>query len=111
MQEVYAGAFEVSVGCAPVMLEAERVLAPDDVRLPGGGVVWRGARLHGPCRPRPPGLGLPAARVLSGLLPGAGDVARIAVEMLLAGRALVPEQALPVYLRNDVAGVSRGPSG
>lgn len=111
MQEVYAGAFEVSVGCAPVMLEAERVLAPDDVRLPGGG-EWFGAG-HGFTAHAglAPGLGLPAARVLSGLLPGAGDVARIAVEMLLAGRALVPEQALPVYLRNDVAGVSRGPSG
>jgi DNA-binding transcriptional regulator YdaS (Cro superfamily) len=35
------------------------------------------------------------------------DVARIAVEALRAGRARPAEEALPVYLRNDVASTAR----
>ena len=107
MREVYAGTFEVPDGSAPVALDAERVIAPQDVRLPGDG-DWFGAG-HGFVAHAglAAGLALPADRVLSSLLPAAGDVARIAVEALRAGRARPAEEALPVYLRNDVASTAR----
>jgi tRNA threonylcarbamoyladenosine biosynthesis protein TsaB len=37
------------------------------------------------------------------LLPRAQEVARLAVPEVQAGRTLPPEQAIPVYLRDDVA--------
>ena len=41
------------------------------------------------------------------LLPRAREIARLALPECLAGRALGPEQAQPVYLRDDVAKPSR----
>jgi tRNA threonylcarbamoyladenosine biosynthesis protein TsaB len=41
-------------------------------------------------------------RVLEGLFPRAVEVARLAVKEVAAGRILSAEQALPVYLRDDV---------
>lgn len=45
---------------------------------------------------------LPVARIDADLPPDAEDVAVLALPQVLAGRALAPEQALPVYLRDDV---------
>ena len=45
------------------------------------------------------------------MLPRAEEVARLAVLELRAGRALRPEQAQPLYLRNDVATRSARPAG
>ena len=39
----------------------------------------------------------------SSLLPGAGEIAALAVPEVRAARVLPPEQAIPVYLRDDVA--------
>ena len=110
MREVYAGAFEVSDGSAPVALDEERVIAPEEVRRPGD-ADWFGAG-HGFAAHAglAAGLALPADRVLSSLLPAAGDVARIAVAALRAGCARPADEALPVYLRNDVASAARSPS-
>jgi len=40
--------------------------------------------------------------VHAGLLPRAQDVLRLAVPEIEAGRLFPPEQALPLYLRDDV---------
>lgn len=45
---------------------------------------------------------LPVAQVDAELPPDAEDVARLALPLVLAGRAVAPEQALPVYLRDNV---------
>jgi tRNA threonylcarbamoyladenosine biosynthesis protein TsaB len=37
------------------------------------------------------------------ILPGAGEIATLAVAEVRGGRVLPPEEAVPVYLRDDVA--------
>lgn len=111
MCEVYSGAFAAHGDAAPEALGAECVVAPEKLRLPRPG-DWFGAghgfSAHAGLAAR---LGLPPGRVAAGLLPAAADVARIAAGAVTAGRVLPAEQALPVYLRNDVAAASpRSPS-
>jgi tRNA threonylcarbamoyladenosine biosynthesis protein TsaB len=48
--------------------------------------------------------------VLGGLLPRAVEVALLAAREVAAGRILPAEQALPVYLRDDVARAAPGTS-
>lgn len=109
MAEVYVGAFIADAGL-PRALDAERVVAPAAITLPEVG-DWHGAG-HG--FRADPGLadrlGIPADRVAAGLLPAAGDIVRIAAAEFAAGGGLDPAQALPVYLRDDVAHRSTGPA-
>jgi tRNA threonylcarbamoyladenosine biosynthesis protein TsaB len=88
---------------------AEQVGPPGQVRLPAdlpgpvqgagrGFTVWPQLALD-------PALAL--ARIHGELLPRAREIARLAVPQWLAGRALEPEQAQPVYLRDQVAKPSR----
>ena len=51
--------------------------------------------------------GLADSQVQAELLPRAREIARLAAPEWLAGRALTPDAAQPVYLRNDVAKPSR----
>jgi tRNA threonylcarbamoyladenosine biosynthesis protein TsaB len=105
MKEVYWGGFARDAqGLAEAVTE-ERVGSPESVQVPLG---WRG-EIHGA------GRGFRAypvlAQRLSGqlgsvhpeLLPHAREIARLAEVERLAGRAVPPEQALPVYVRDDVA--------
>lgn len=86
----------------------EAVRAPELVAVPqagdwiaaGSGWDAYGERLM-------PRLGERVVRVLPDLEPRAGDVARLAVPVYEQGGAAGPEQALPVYLRNDVADEKR----
>jgi len=102
MHEVYWAAY----ARAPVGLTAltdEALSPPGEVSAPGPG-PWFAA-----------GPGWSAygdvlkSRVLrlagldASLLPGAGDIARLAEEDFRQGRAVAPERALPVYLRDKVA--------
>lgn len=104
MREVYWACFERGADGLAVELGPERVGPPASVRLP-------------PSWPDAAGLGrgfaaYPALQTLAGvvvraawerLLPRAAEIVRLAVPELAAGRLLVPEAALPVYLRDDVA--------
>jgi tRNA threonylcarbamoyladenosine biosynthesis protein TsaB len=47
--------------------------------------------------------GAQVSRVLSRRLPGALEVARLAVKAMAAGAATIPELAAPLYIRNKVA--------
>jgi tRNA threonylcarbamoyladenosine biosynthesis protein TsaB len=126
MREVYWGCFERADGLAQAVGD-EHVSDPAAVALP---LAWsRDAGAHvNPAAPAGPGLagGLcgagsgfsayPQLRLALGadldtiraeLLPGAAEIALLAVPEVAAGRVFPPEQALPVYLREDVASAPR----
>jgi tRNA threonylcarbamoyladenosine biosynthesis protein TsaB len=121
MREVYWACFERSSDSHAQRCGEERVGPPADVRLPS---AW--ARTASP-QPeqgagRIAGVGsgfaaFPELRkehtldlVLEALLPRAAVIARLAAPEVAAGRFLPPEQALPVYLRDDVARAHSGSS-
>ena len=111
MREVYWAAFQRDPDGLAVEVTPERVGAPATVELP---VLW-----HGGAMPSGVGTGFSAYPELAaklqprlstlhpGLLPRAAEVARLGCIEALSGRLLTPEQALPVYLRDDVAHPSR----
>jgi tRNA threonylcarbamoyladenosine biosynthesis protein TsaB len=107
MQEVYwscaaRGADGLAEGAG-----AEHVGPPEQVQLP--------ATLPGPVVGAGQGFAVWPQLTLqpllmdvhSTMLPRAREIARLALPEWLAGRAVVPEGALPVYLRDDVAAPSR----
>jgi tRNA threonylcarbamoyladenosine biosynthesis protein TsaB len=106
MREVYWACYRAGAGRVPEPITPERVGSPASVQLP----VAVPARLRGA------GTGFAAypelaqrlggvltAGVVAELLPRAQEIARLAVAELQAGRILAPEQAVPTYLRDDVA--------
>jgi len=116
MHEVYWGCFERSVEGFARAHGEERVGPPAEVKLPSR---WMPAG-------SPAAAASSASAALAGvgsgfaaypelltsvpldlhrpdLLPRAAEIARLAVPEVAAGRFLAPEQALPVYLRDDVA--------
>ena len=108
MHEVYWACFERGPDGLAVGVNAERVGGPAQVTLPAqwGAAVAPvlgvgsgfsaypelGAAMSG-------GVSIVADR----LLPRAAEIARLAVPEVAGGHLLRPEQALPVYLRDDVA--------
>lgn len=108
MHEVYWGCFErIPAGFAAEGAE-ERVGPPSGVCLPAswsGGVQATGSGFAAYPQLRAQ-LDPHLERVHEGLLPRAAEVARLALPEVQAGRILPAEQALPVYLRNEVAHVS-----
>ena len=109
MREVYWACFERSSDRCAGLCGEERVSAPADVRLPSawGSAGQDAAGLAGVgsgfaaypelCR------GFKFEVVLQGLLPRAAEIVELAIPEVEAGRVFPPEQALPVYLRDDVA--------
>ncbi|MGN6454286.1 MAG: tRNA (adenosine(37)-N6)-threonylcarbamoyltransferase complex dimerization subunit type 1 TsaB [Steroidobacteraceae bacterium] len=122
MREVYWACFERSSESIATAHGAERVGPPSAVRLPGD---W-GVRGSEASRPSPSGhlagvgsgfaaypelcTGLVLDAVRADLLPRAAEIARLALPAVAAGRFVAPEQALPVYLRDDVTRVTPRPS-
>ncbi len=107
MREVYWGCFVRSPSDLAAPVGAEHVEDPARVALPGD---WApGPDLCGA------GSGFAAYPQLAALslasiipaLPRAEDIALLAVPEVASGRMLAPEQALPVYLRDDVVQSSR----
>ncbi|HEX9813170.1 MAG TPA: tRNA (adenosine(37)-N6)-threonylcarbamoyltransferase complex dimerization subunit type 1 TsaB [Burkholderiales bacterium] len=104
MQQVYWGAF-VADADGLVQLEGdERVIAPSAVPVPaapnwiGAGNGWE--PYAAPLRKR---LGDRLQRWRAGCYPSARCVAELGARDFRAGKAVAAEQALPVYLRDDVA--------
>jgi tRNA threonylcarbamoyladenosine biosynthesis protein TsaB len=109
MQEVYWTCATRGPTGLVVPAGAEQVDPPERVELPAdlpgpvhgagrGFAVWPQLALQ----PR-----LALLQVHAELLPRAREIARLAAPEWLAGRALGPDEAQPVYLRNDVANPSR----
>lgn len=104
MGEVYWGLFRQGADGLPEPVEGDRLQAPEGLTLPGPG-PWFGT---GSGWAIDPGIGDRLAPVLAGTegrprYPHAADIARLAVTALGKGASVGPEDALPVYLRDEVA--------
>jgi tRNA threonylcarbamoyladenosine biosynthesis protein TsaB len=104
MQQVYWGAYARDAHGRMVAQGEEIVAAPAAVPIPAAG-VWIGAGsgwdvYHEVLRAR---LGARVSQWCAGAYPRARHVAELGVAGLRAGQALAPEQALPVYIRDEVA--------
>ncbi len=109
MQEVYWTCASRGPDGLAVPAGPERVGAPDTVQIPAGlpgpilgagrgFTVWSQLKLR---------LGPRLIGLEPELLPHAREILALALPQWQAGHGLAPEQALPVYLRNDVAKPSR----
>jgi len=104
MGQVYVATFERGKDGQVVASGPECVCAPVEAPLPDG-VGWTGSgsgwdQYADALSAR---LGTRLEKWLPGQFPRAGAVAALAAERYVAGEALPPERALPVYVRDDVA--------
>jgi tRNA threonylcarbamoyladenosine biosynthesis protein TsaB len=105
MREVYWGCFTRSAGDLATPVGDERVSDPAHVAMPAdwsSGPDLRGAGTGFAAYPQ---LRSTLSVLLAGirdLYPRAAEIAVLAVPEVLAGRLHSPEEALPVYLRDDV---------
>lgn len=102
MQEVYFALYRRNAEGYPELLGEERVLPPQDVVFPpgsgigiGSGWATYGERLRELAGKR-------LVMVLANRFPRARAVARLGAQLQELGRSVAAEQALPVYLREDV---------
>jgi tRNA threonylcarbamoyladenosine biosynthesis protein TsaB len=110
MGEVYWGAYEADRERGVVLLGEERVMAPAEVPLPaGGGWYGVGSAWGSHADELAERLGSSLAGSDAGFLPRASAVARLAAIAFKRGEALPAEQAMPVYLRDQVAKRPAGP--
>lgn len=110
MHEVYWACFERAADDLAVPRGEERLSAPESVRLPepwvlesGGTRVWAagtGLAAYPELKRSLDGL---VEGVREDLLPSAAEIARLAVPEVLGGRVHPAQEALPVYLRDEVA--------
>jgi tRNA threonylcarbamoyladenosine biosynthesis protein TsaB len=111
MHEVYWACFERAENGLARLLGEEHVSPPQSVTLPltwadapNGSIagIGRGFRAY-PALAEAVGPRVEVAR--DDLLPRAAEIARLAALDVAAGRLLKPEEAIPVYLRDNVAHV------
>jgi tRNA threonylcarbamoyladenosine biosynthesis protein TsaB len=103
MHEVYCGAYQRSAGGLAHAVRADQLSAPERVRLPEG---WAsaGATAAGSAFQAYPQLrALPGIQVCENLWSRAAEIAQLAAPAVRAGCTVAPQEALPVYLRDDVA--------
>ena len=106
--EVYWGSYLYTDDGTLELQGEEVVCAPAAIALPVAGDwigVGSGWDSYGPLLLQR--LGERVVRMVPDLEPRAADVARLSLDAFLQGRAVAPEQAIPVYLRNNVADVKR----
>jgi tRNA threonylcarbamoyladenosine biosynthesis protein TsaB len=105
MQELYWGCFERQADGLAAASGAEHVGGMDSIVLPatwssGMHAVGSGFAAYPPLATT---LGGSLARLHEGLWPRAAEIARLAVPLVRSGAALPAADALPVYLRDEVA--------
>jgi tRNA threonylcarbamoyladenosine biosynthesis protein TsaB len=124
MRQVYSGCYE-RAGALALAVAEERVGDPAAVTLPAawsaperiaaqaaehrGDVTGVGSGFGAYPQLRA-GLGSRLGRILAELRPRATEVAVLASAEVAAGRVFPPEQALPVYVRDEVVHAPRGES-
>ncbi len=105
MHEVYWAAYKLGDDDCMHVVGEERVIAPHRVTQPdeagwtGAGSGWSA---YGDILTATMGPGVVSAR-LDGCLPAADAIARLAVDEYQAGRYVAASEAVPVYLRDNVA--------
>jgi len=108
--QVYWGGFKVQPDGLVAAITGERVDTPAAIAWPSGG-PWFGAgtgwAAYSELGQRLQESSILLAGVDGSLLPRAHEIARLAARDFRAGRAVPPEQALPVYVRDSVAVTSR----
>jgi tRNA threonylcarbamoyladenosine biosynthesis protein TsaB len=101
MGEIYAGSFQIGAADLPEPVGAEALLAPGALSPPTEG-EWNGAGSAFAAWPALAGeLGLAGSD--AGIAPLARDLLGLALAALARGAAVAAEDALPVYLREQVA--------
>jgi len=113
MHEVYWGCFARSAADLAAPVGEERVSDPVRVALPADWAPDPGLRGAGTGFEAYPQLRGAFSNVLGGISrvrPRAAEIALLAVPEVIAGRLYSPEEALPVYLRDDVVHASAPPS-
>jgi tRNA threonylcarbamoyladenosine biosynthesis protein TsaB len=109
MREVYWACYERSENGLAKLVGKEHVGPPASVKLPANwddakpdsvAGIGRGFRAYPDLR-IDVGAAVRVAR--DDMLPRAAEIARLALVDVMAGRLLQPEEAIPVYLRDDVA--------
>jgi tRNA threonylcarbamoyladenosine biosynthesis protein TsaB len=106
MHEVYWACFERTTDDVMTPVGTERVSKPVDVHLPAewsGTLVSAAGRGFAAYTELKENLQSALTNINEHILPGAGEIASLAVAEVRAGRLLPPEEAVPVYLRDDVA--------
>ena len=104
MGELYWGHYALGTDGAVVALGAERVGPPDSVIALSEArhVAGNGLARHAGLRTALAAQGL---RVHEGLYPRADAVVRLGAAGFVAGLSVGPEEALPIYVRDEVAAV------
>lgn len=102
MGETYFGAFEIIDGFWQTLIEPCVVDHKSLPHVDGGGwcAVGSGFDAHGYLADQ---YRTQLGHVLTGQLPSAREIARLAAMEFAAGRAIDPELAAPLYVRNKVA--------
>ncbi len=113
MDEVYWGAYQTTVDGIMSLVGDERVCPPEEAYnyVPDGWVPEGGAPESliesavgvGSGWGYSGRLGISVARMAADIFPHAGDIAVLAAPMLAQGQAVPADQAMPVYLRDNVA--------
>lgn len=102
MGEVYWGAYRADAETEMILASAERVCSPESVP-PLDGTEWFGAGSAWAAYGEALGKRLGIETWWEDCYPRAGDIAVLGSHALLRSGGVTPEQALPVYLRDEVA--------
>ncbi len=104
MKEVYWGAYHLEANGNAVLSGEERVCLPEAVPAPEGeGWFGAGSGWGSYAEPLSIRCALNREECLPDQQPHAADVARLAAIQYRHGRAIPPDQAAPIYLRDNVA--------
>jgi tRNA threonylcarbamoyladenosine biosynthesis protein TsaB len=109
MREVYWACFDRGADGLVTLIGAEQVSGVDGIELPGSwhgriGAAGQGFRAYPELRISPKWS---FASIQDELLPRALEIAQLAWPEALSGRTLAAQDALPVYVRNNVTRTSR----
>jgi len=104
MNEVYWACYRISEDQLPILIDDEKVISPEQIVLPVDG-VWTGAGTGWSSYLDKMKLaaGAHLTAIQGECLPNARAIAQLAVVEYEKGNTVTADQALPVYLRNNVA--------
>jgi tRNA threonylcarbamoyladenosine biosynthesis protein TsaB len=108
MGELYWGHFSVGTEGDVTALDPERVGPPESIRALADArhAAGNGLARHANLRAALSATGL---RIHDGLYPRADAIARLGAACFAAGRTVAPDEALPIYVRDEVATARAGP--